>query len=60
MHHKRRKRRRGGIKGHCGMCALLTRRGGLRNQRRPTLQERRAALGEREQRAELARGHERG
>lgn len=32
------------------MCALVTRRGGLRNQRIPSLQEKRAALTEREQR----------
>lgn len=50
MNYKRRKRRRGGIKGHCSMCALVTRRGGLRNQRIPSLQEKRAALTEREQR----------
>lgn len=41
MNHKRRSRRRGGIKGCCAMCASQTRRGGLRNQRLPSMQEQR-------------------
>lgn len=47
---KRRRRRKGGVKGHCVMCAMQTRAGGLRNRRIPTMQERRAELTEREQR----------
>lgn len=42
MHYKRRKRRKAGVKGCCTMCAMRTRRGGLRNQRLPSIQERRA------------------
>jgi len=52
MNYKRRKRRRGGIKGCCGMCMLYTR---VRvHQRIPTRQEQRAALKEKEQIASLA------
>ena len=43
MHHKRRKRRRSGIKGCCGMCALQW-GNGKRNGRRLTLAERRQQL----------------
>lgn len=38
MHHKRRKRRRGGIKGCCGMC-MLRKTDGRRNGRLLTWQE---------------------
>lgn len=37
-HHKRRKRRRAGIKGHCGMC-MLRKTDGRRNGRLLTWQE---------------------
>lgn len=47
---KRRRRKKGGVKGHCWLCAMQTRRGGLRNRRILTLQEQRAELSEREQR----------
>jgi hypothetical protein len=50
MHHKRRRRRRAGIKGCCGMCMLQT-TDGRRNGRTQTLAEKRAALSEREQKA---------
>ncbi len=42
-HHKRRKRKKYGVKGHCTMCAMATRRGGLRNRRNLSPAERRAA-----------------
>lgn len=48
MNHKRRKRRRGGIKGCCAMCSSQHRSGGLRNKRIRTRQEERAELKERE------------
>ena len=51
--YKRRKRRKGGVKGCCAMCASRTRRGGLRNQRRPTRQELKAKLREKDQRKEV-------
>lgn len=38
-HHKRRHRRRAGIKGCCGLC-MLRKTDGTRNGRRLTLQER--------------------
>jgi len=44
MHYKRRKRRRGGIKGHCAMCGSRTRNAGLRNKRLPTRQEQKSLL----------------
>jgi hypothetical protein len=37
-HYKRRRRRRGGIKGCCGMC-MLRKTDGRRNGRLPTRQE---------------------
>ena len=46
-HFKRRHRRRGGIKGCCGMC-MLQKTDGRRNGRLLTLQEKRAARSERE------------
>lgn len=48
MHHKRRKRRRAGIKGHCGMC-MLRKTDGRRNGRVPTKQETASELSLREQ-----------
>ncbi len=48
MHHKRRRRRRAGIKGCCGMCMLQT-TDGRRNGRLLTKQERRARLSAQEQ-----------
>jgi hypothetical protein len=48
MHHKRRKRRRAGIKGCCGMC-MLRKTDGRRCHRLLTPQERRAVDSEREQ-----------
>lgn len=42
-HYKRRRRRRGGIKGHCFLCSLRT-RDGRRNGRVPTIQELKAQL----------------
>jgi len=42
-HFKRRKRRKGGIKGHCGMCCLVD-TDGRRNGRRLTWQEKRHKL----------------
>lgn len=42
-HYKRRKRRKGGIKGCCGMCMLQT-TDGRRNGRVLTWQEKRAVL----------------
>lgn len=47
-HHKRRKRRRGGIKGCCGQCMLQT-TDGRRNGRLLTIAERAAKVSEREQ-----------
>lgn len=38
-HYKRRRRRKGGIKGHCYLCSLGDRFGGRRNSRRLTPQE---------------------
>lgn len=49
MHYKRRKRRRGGIKGCCAMCASGIRHGGLRNKRILTRQEKKALLSAAEQ-----------
>lgn len=43
MHHKRRKRRRAGIKGCCGMC-MLRKTDGRRNHRILTFQEKRSTL----------------
>lgn len=42
-HHKRRHRRRAGIKGCCGLC-MLRKTDGTRNGRRLTLQEHRQLL----------------
>jgi hypothetical protein len=46
-HHKRRKRRKGGIKGCCGLCCLAT-TDGRRNGRKLTLQERSSVLSHKE------------
>lgn len=48
MHHKRRRRKKGGIKGHCHMCSLAT-TDGRRNGRTLTVQEQAAKVSEREQ-----------
>jgi len=52
-HHKRRKRRKGGIKGCCGLC-MLRKTDGRRNGRLLTWQERRSRISEREQLDESA------
>lgn len=44
MHYKRRKRKRYGVKGHCWMCAMQTRSGGLRNKRLLTKKEKQSLL----------------
>jgi hypothetical protein len=48
MHYKRRRRRKGGVKGHCGLCSR-NRNWGKRNQRLLTRQEKVAKLREKEQ-----------
>ena len=47
-HHKRRKRKRGGIKGHCGMCQMQSEKG-TGGMRRPKPAERRADANAQEQ-----------
>lgn len=42
-HHKRRRRRRGDIKGHCGLC-MLRKTDGTRSGRRLTIQEQASLL----------------
>jgi len=51
-HHKRRRRRRAGIKGHCGMCMLRT-TDGRRNGRLLTKQEKANRLKLKEASSEL-------
>lgn len=47
-HHKRRRRKKGGVKGHCHLCSLAT-TDGRRNGRTLTVQEQAARVSEREQ-----------
>jgi hypothetical protein len=51
-HHKRRRRRRAGIKGCCGMC-MLRKTDGVRNHRTLTLPEVAIRYSEREQLEDL-------
>lgn len=54
--YKRRRRRRGGIKGHCWLCSLAT-TNGTRNGRLLTKQEKVAKLKEAEQLREAGVGY---